>query len=536
MRNMLGRQDQGAGALQRAMETAAASLSAGDAAAAERALRQGLLASPNNAQLLAKLAEIAFDDGRIDEAVGLLRRAELTDPDHGRRLALVRQLHAHAGSAATLAEIETLPQSLRTTPGVRAIEAVELGRVGLHDREIALYESLIRETPDSVETWRNYGEALKTVGRSEEAVSALRSAIRLRPTFGKAWFALANLKSFEFSNQDLAVMRKALRRKPGKEDAVYLNFALGCALENRGNYQQSFVHYAEGNRLLASGLTPQQRDVTPFVDATIAGFGPELFERLADRGIPDAGPIFVVGLPRSGSTLIEQILASHSLIEGTSELPVLPQLWQRVVGKGAATAKNMSDLVTVIDLAEFGREYLDRTRAYRMTRRPYFVDKMPQNWMFVGLIRLALPNARIIDARRHPMACGFSNFKQYFENGMRFSHTLESIGHFYAAYLRQMEHFDRVLPGFVHHVVNERLIDDPEAKVRRMLAYVGVPFEPSCLEFHKTRRAVSTASAEQVRRPINREGVNRWRNYEPWLGPLRAALGDAIDAWDRVPP
>jgi tetratricopeptide (TPR) repeat protein len=537
MRNVLARpglQDAAANS-RRALDLAAAALRAGDVGGAESALRQGLLPDPNNPELLGRLAEIAFDDGRVEEAVGLVRRALLTEPDPRRRLAMIRQVHDHAGPAATLAEIDRLPAPMREAVEIRALEASALGRLGMHDREIALYEELVRSAPANVEAWRNLGEALKTAGRREEAVAALRQAIRLRPTFGKAWFALANSKSFRFGDSDVAAMRKALKRKLATDDSVHLNFALGSALEERRAFRQSFAHYAEGNRLLASGFTPQQLDVTPFVDAAIAGFRQELFEQRSDQGIADPAPIFVVGLPRSGSTLIEQILASHSMIEGTSELPVLPQLWQRLVRQAGSSAQDMFALASTIDLAEFGREYLDRTRAYRLTDRPYFVDKMPQNWMFVGLIRLALPNAKIIDARRHPMACGFSNFKQFFENGMRFSYTLESIGRFYAAYLRQMEHFDRVLPGFVHHVLNERLIDDPEAEVRRMLDFIGVPFEPSCLEFHNTRRAVSTASAEQVRRPLNREGVDRWRSYEPWLGPLRAALGDAIDSWDKVP-
>jgi hypothetical protein len=253
-------------------------------------------------------------------------------------------------------------------------------------------------------------------------------------------------------------------------------------------------------------------------------------------GCKAADPIFVVGLHRSGSTLIEQILASHPMIEGTTEIYGMQHLWNRLARSGAARGRGPFQQLAALDadeLCAYGQEYLDRTRPFRATDRPYFVDKLPANWMNLGLIRAALPNARVIDARRHPMACGFSNFKQHYAFGITFSYSQQSIGAFYRDYWRFMRHFDEVQPGAVHRVLNEALIEDPEGEIRRMLDFIGLPFDPACLEFHANKRAVRTPSAEQVRRPINRSGVDQWRNFEPWLGEMKAALGPALEAWDE---
>jgi tetratricopeptide (TPR) repeat protein len=521
-----------------ALDFAVAALKGGDVAEAQRLLRERLAEDGRDSGALAKLAEIALDQRRIDDATVLLRRAAVADPTPARRLALVRHLQAFAGPAATLKEIEDLPQPLRNSFDVRAIEAAALGVLGVHDRQIAIYRELVRQQPNAPALWKTLGDALKTVGRLDEAVAALRHAIAARPAYGEAWWTLANFKSFRFTDDDLAAMRKALRQKPAREDALHFHFALGKAYEDRNQYERSFRHYADGNRLRAERLKPELMYVTRFVDLDVATFTGELFDSRSGQGCKDEGPIFVLGLHRSGSTLVEQILASHPMIEGTTEITVMQQLWDRVgriaASAGRGTFQEIARL-NASELNDIGSEYLERTRAFRLTDRPYFVDKLPANWMNLGLIRLALPNARIVDARRHPMACGFSNFKQHYATGVAFAYSLDSIGRFYADYLRFMEHFDRVQPGAVHHVLNERLIDDPEGEVRRLLDFVGVPFDPACLEFHRNKRAVRTPSAEQVRRPINRDGVNYWRHYEPWLGPLKAALGSALDRWDRVP-
>ncbi len=520
-----------------ALDCAVAALRAGDLLEAQRLLRERLAEDPNDAGALAKLAEIAIDQRRIEEATILLRRAAVADPSPARRLAVIRYLQAFAGPEPALREIESLPVQIRSSFDVQAIEAAMLGILGMHDREIAIYEDLTRAAPASPALWKSLGDALKTVGRTEDAVAALRRAIALRPGYGEAYWTLANFKSFRFSDEEMVAMRGALRQKLGDLDALHFHFALGKAFEERDRYEQSFRHYAEGNRMRAKGFKPEQMYATRFVDAAIATFTSELFERNAGAGCEEQGPIFVVGLQRSGSTLVEQILASHPMIEGTTEITVMQQLWDRIgrvaAGSGRSTFEEIARLGEA-ELRDIGAEYLDRTRPFRLTGRPLFVDKLPANWMNLGLIRLALPNAKIVDARRHPMACGFSNFKQHYATGVAFAYSLESIGCFYRDYWRFMGHFDRVQPGAGHRVVNERLIEDPEGEVRRLLDHVGVPFDPACLDFHRNTRAVRTPSAEQVRRPLNRDGVDYWRHYERWLTPLKRALGPALELWDKA--
>ena len=313
---------------------------------------------------------------------------------------------------------------------------------------------------------------------------------------------------------------------------------MGAAYEQRSDYANSFRHYEAGNALRRKSFNADSMRITGLVDRAVETYGPELFDRHKGIGHPAADPIFVVGLHRSGSTLIEQILSSHPLIEGTAELTVMQYIWERLGRIASLHDRGPFQELLELDSAAIraiGEEYTERTRAFRMTDRPYYVDKLPANWMHLGLIRLALPKAKIIEARRHPMACGFSNFKQNYAVGITFSYSLEAIGHFYSDYVRFMNHMDQVQPGAVHRVLNERLIDDLEGEVRRMLDFIGVPFDPACLEFHRNKRAIPTPSAEQVRRSINRDGLDYWRRYESWLGPLKKALGPALESWDKRP-
>jgi len=515
-----------------ALDFAVAALRAGDIGGAELRLRDVLLADPRNADALSKLAEIAVDQRRIEDATVLLRKAVSADPRPERRLELIAHLQRFAGPALVLNELAELPPETRAQFDIKAIEAGARGILGDHDAQIRIYEEMARERPNRAGLWMSLGNALKTVGRTEEAVAALRRALKVEPTFGEAYWTLANFKSFRFAPRELHQMRQGLRKKLSDDDALHLHFALGKALEDAGDYEQSFAHYAAGNALRAAGFTPDQMAVTDYVDEAIAAFTPDFFARNRAAGCPDKGPIFVVGLHRSGSTLIEQILASHPLVEGTTELATLNNIRNRI-----ARAEGLSPVAAIaqLDPAQFtaiGAEYLERTRAFRLTDKPYFVDKMPNNWMNIALIRLALPNAPIIDARRHPMACGFSNFKQNYATGVGFAYSQETIGAFYRDYWRFMRHIAAVQPGAVHRVVNERLIDDPEAEIRALLDAAGLPFDVACLASHANTRAVRTPSAEQVRRPINREGVEHWRHYAPWLGPLEQALGPALDGWD----
>jgi tetratricopeptide (TPR) repeat protein len=520
-----------------AIDQAVEALRSGDPAEAERTLRMRLLASPNDGLALAKLGEIVRDQGRGREAVLLFHRALQADPGmHPVRVALARLLQVQGEPQLALECVEQLPPDFRSTFDVQTFEAALLGRLGRHEPEIAIYEQLAIARPGVPSLWNSLGNALKYAGRSEEAVRALRQAVAIRPTYGEGWWSLANVKTVRFDRRDLSAMRQALASKPGPEDSLHLHFALGKALEDRNEYQHSFHHYAEGNRIRAAAFRPEQMQATAFVDQAIAAFNGPLFDRHGDAGDPAPDPIFIVGLQRSGSTLVEQMLASHPSIEGTSELIVMQQLWSELVRESGGNVWQDLSRLPPERFRQLGSDYIERTRQFRRTDRPYFIDKLPANWMNVGLIRLALPNAKIVDARRHPMACGFSNFKQHYATGVAFGYSLRSIGHFYADYLRLMRHFDWVQPGAVHHLLNEKLIDDPEGEVRRLLDYVGIPFDPACLEFHRNDRAVATPSAEQVRRPINRDGVDYWRHYEPWLDELKQSLGEVVQKWDAPSP
>jgi tetratricopeptide (TPR) repeat protein len=510
---------------------AIAALRSGNVVQAKQMLQDRLRQDPKDADALAALADIASSEESVEQATVLLQQAAAADPSPGRRLALIDHLRRFGSPAMALQEIDELPREAREDFEVRAMEAALSGVLGLHDRQIGIYREMVRQRPSAAGLWVSLGNALKTVGRTSEAVKALQRAIRVNPAFGEAYWTLANFKSFQFSNRDLAQMRNALRHRLSPNDALHIHFALGKAFEDRREYQQSFEHYAAGNAIRAAGIDADQVGISALVDESIATFTDEFFQANAKSGCEEEGPIFVVGLHRSGSTLIEQILASHSLIEGTTELGIMKLIRDRITrssGKSAAAA--IADLEPS-QFQKIGEEYLERARPFRKTGKPFFVDKLPGNWTNLPLIRAALPNARIIDARRHPMACGFSNFKQNYASGVGFSYSLRTIGHFYRDYWRFMRHFDAVQPGVVCRMINERLIDEPESEVRRMLDQLGLSFEASCLEFHKNERAVRTPSAEQVRRPINREGVDVWRHYEPWLGELKESLGPALESW-----
>jgi tetratricopeptide (TPR) repeat protein len=413
------------------------------------------------------------------------------------------------------------------------MEAQLVGTLGMHEEQIRLYQQMARQESDKAGLWVSLANALKTIGRTAEAVKALQRAIKVEPTHGDAWWTLANFKSYRFSTPDIRAMTRALHSRLSPEDSLHIHFALGKAYEDRGEYEASFSHYSAGNAIRADGFSQDQKSVSTVVDDWLDTLTPEFFSRGQGFGNPSPDPIFVVGLHRSGSTLVEQILASHPLIEGTTELSAMNNIRDRLErssGLGAAAA------VATLDPSEFadiGAQYLEKTRPFRHTDRPFFVDKLPSNWANLPLIRLALPNAKIIDARRHPMACGFSNFKQNYATGLGFSYALDTIGTFYRDYWRFMRRFDELQPGAAHRLINERIIEEPEGEVRRLLDYLGVPFDPACLEFHKTERAIRTPSAEQVRKPINREGVDYWRHYEPWLDPLKDALGPALTDWQH---
>ena len=436
-----------------------------------------------------------------------------------------------------LALLGAFPAPARADFQWLAHKADLLGKVGDHEREIAMLRALMADHPTVTGLWVSMANAQKTLGQTDQAVATLRQAIAKQPGYGKPWWLLSDLKSFRFDDADVATM-EALLNTASAEDRIPLHFALAKAHEDRGDAGRAFDQYANGNRLRAATLDPHGTVLTPKIDRSIATFTADFLAARNGQGAPSIAPIFIVGLQRSGSTLIEQILASHRLVEGTSELPLIPHLNREIAHDPDLPP---GDLFTRIEsltpnqLRALGAAYTARSATFRRTDRPYFIDKLPGNWTNLGLIRLILPNAKIIDARRHPLATGFSNFKQNYGAGAAFSYDLATIGRYYRDYLRMMTHFEQVDPGAVHRVVNERLIDDFEPQVRALLDYIGVEFDSACLDFHNNRRAVATPSAEQVRRPINRDGVDQWRAVEPMLAPLKHALGPALAGWDLPP-
>jgi predicted Zn-dependent protease len=502
----------------------------GRLADAERLLRTHLAGQPDDPAALRMLADLAMRARRWEDAGALLERCVARAPDFTaarHSLAVVRfEQHRHDEA---LAELERLLAAEPRNPTYLNLKANVLGRAGDHAHAIEAFEALLADYASSPRIWMAYGDALKTAGRTEDGIAAYRRSVALAPGFGEAWWSLANLKTFRFARADLDAMRTQLARSDlSAEDRLHLHFALGKALEDAEEFAASFTHYAEANRLRRATIAYDATATTEYVRRVCALFTAEFVEARRGWGCEAEDPIFVVGLPRSGSTLVEQILASHSAVEGTMELPDVTDLARSLARRpGPSGAPGYPGVLARLDAAELralGESYLRRTRLHRRSGRPRFIDKMPNNWTHVGLVHLMLPNARIIDVRREAMACGWSCFRQHFARGQYFTYSLDDFGRYYCDYVELMAHFDAVLPGRVLQVNYERLVEDTEAEVRRLLAHCGLPFEPACLKFHETTRAVATASSEQVRRPIYREALDQWRHFEPWLEPLKRAL------------
>ncbi len=499
---------------------------------AEPLLRAHLKEDPFDVAAIRMFAELAGRIGRYKDAESLLRRAvELSPAFTAARANLALVLYRQNRPIEAIEELNRVVEQEPDNPGHANLQAAALGRIGDFDDAILLYEQVLDKAPNQPRVWMSFGHVLKTVGRTAEGVGAYRRAIELMPSLGEAWWSLANLKTEKFADADITAMEDALEGMAmADEDRFHLDFALGKALEDRGEAASAFAHYAAANARRRSLLPYDAEDTTRFVDGLIAAATPELFATRAGQGCDALDPIFILGMPRAGSTLVEQILSSHSAVEGTSELPDIPAL----AGRGGTYPASLTDF-SGEELRALGQEFLQRTRIQRKTDRPFFIDKLPNNWAHVPFIRLILPNAKIIDARRHPLGCCFSNFKQHYARGQPFSYGLEDMGRYYRDYVRLMAHFDAVQPGQVHRVFYERMVDDTEAEVRTLLEFCGLDFEPGCLAFHETERAVRTASSEQVRRPIFREGTEGWKAFAPYLGPLEAALGPVLEAYPDIP-
>lgn len=520
---------------------AASALHANELPRAEALLREHLAAAPTDVAALRMMAELAARIGRQEDAERLLERClELAPGFQAARQNYALVLHRGNKPREALAQIDTLLAADPRNPNYRNLKAVVLCRTGDYEQAIALYDGILREHPGQAKIWLSQGHALKTAGHTDRAIAAYRRSLAVDPSCGEVWWSLANLKTFKFSDADVAAMQAQLAR-PGlsTEDVQHLHFALGKALEDRADYAASFGHYGQGNALRRAQLHYSADDTTARVEKIERTYTPAFFAARAGAGAAAPDPIFVLGLPRAGSTLVEQILSSHSAVEGTMELPEVISITRELRKLGeAGQSLPYHDVLASLDparLRELGEQYLEHTRIQRKTGAPFFIDKMPNNFMHIGLIHLMLPNARIIDARRHPLACCFSGFKQHFARGQAFTYSLADIGRYYADYVRLMAHYDAVLPGRVHRVFYESMVDDTEAEVRRLLDYCGLPFEEGCLRFFENKRPVRTASSEQVRQPIYRDGVDHWRHFEPWLGPLKDALGPVLTAYPDVP-
>jgi tetratricopeptide (TPR) repeat protein len=496
---------------------------------AETLCRRFLRQNPTHTEGMRLLAEIGVRLGALEEATFLLESACELEPDSPRlRIELVRVLGKRQRFEASLAQAERLLASAPDNLQFQSLRAIELLQLGRYDEAIAGFEAILERLPDDAATLTSRGHALKTRGQTDEAIASYRRAAEERE-HGEAWYALANLKTYRFEQHQIEAMeRLAADPARGHMERVYLSFALGKALEDRGEYADAFRHLARGNELRRRQLRYRADQFRDDVDAQCATVTRALFDGLGEGGDPAADPIFIVGLPRAGSTLVEQILAAHSQVEGTRELPNILALAQKLRRRRNGAGERCGYPAILADLdpgarARFGREYIEQTQIHR-SGTPRFIDKMPNNFRHVGLIHLILPNAKIIDARREPMACCFSNFQQLFAEGQEFSYSLADLGRYYRDYERLMSHWDDVLPGRVHRLQHEALLDDFEGELRRLLAYLELPFEEGCLRYWESDRAVRTPSSEQVRQPLFRDAMDRWQNYRPWLDPLVEAL------------
>jgi tetratricopeptide (TPR) repeat protein len=515
---------------------AADALRTGDSFRANTILTQLLDRDPDDvlASVMLGLQASRADEPTIADRL-LGRAVELAPGDPGTRLAFADHLQRTRRFAEALEQLEALDPAERT-PAAQLMIADCLGELGRIDEQLSVLEPLRAATGDlSVEI--RIGHALRALGRFEEAASTYRSVLEREPAEGTAWHSLANLKSFRFGDADIAAMRRALDMPDAAPtNRIRLSFALGKALEDRGEPEAAFGYYDSGNRLRAKIAPHDPATITGWVERCERLFTADFFAERAGLGNPSDAPIFIVGMQRSGSTLVEQILASHPAIEGTDELFAIPGMIRRLGDEAHAAGVTFEQLVGGFDgarLEALGAEYLAAAAAHRSTDRPRFTDKMPNNWMYLGLIRLILPNARVIDVRRDPMDCCVSNWKQLYARGLDHSNALDTMGFYYADYVRLMRHFDRALPGLVHRVIYEGLVENLDAEVGRMLAYLGLKFDAACVDFHATNRSVRTISAAQVREPLNRKGIGAWRRFEPWLGDLEAALGDIRERWQQ---
>ena len=516
---------------------AARLISAHYAQAAQAILEGVLRHSPDDPVANLMLGAGLGETGHFTRAEALLRRAIDAAPGYlEARTKLAGQLLLQCRPAEALAMIDSAIAMAAPPPAILRFRASVLSELADHRDAGAIYRALLRSDPGEVADWISLGDSLRTLGDAQASTQAYRSALARNAAYGRSWWSLVSLNASALTADDIVRLEQIIATAGGDADnRTYLHFALATAYDHLGRYEQAFEQFAIGNRLCRTLRSYDPDTVTQEVERAAAVLTPEYLQASKDIGNPSSAPIFIVGMPRSGSTLVEQILASHPAVEGTAELPIIPILIQTwLTDRGAGPDISYRDLLpsmTPDEAYALGSEYLARAHVYRKTAKPFFVDKLPHNWADVAFIRAILPNARIVDVRRTPMDCCFSNYKLMFAQGHPASYSLDEIARYYADYVAMMRQIDRSAPGLVHRIVYEALVDDVEAETRRLLAYVGVPYDAACLAFHLTDRAVATASSEQVRKPLNRRGIGACAPYEHWLGPLRDRLGVLVDTY-----
>lgn len=501
-------------------------------AAAQRVIEH-LRRQPDEPQGLAKLGEIAMLLGALQQSEHFLRRAIARGAagiDVRRNLASVLNQQERLDEAEAMFAALARESDDPTISGLRALILDKLGR---HDEARALIDALTQSHGDRPQYWISLGHSVRAAGDVDGAVAAYRRAVAVDDECGEAWWGLANIKSRVLTDADVDAMAAALRIAIDIRNSAPLHFARARALHDRGRYREAFDHYAEGNRQRAEDIGYDARELSDEVAEAEAAVGPAFIDALDRPSLGDDIPVFIVSLPRSGSTLLEQMLGSHPAIEPVGELPYAPAILRGAMELATRRAKMTVPQLTLAlsdeQAAALGRDYLRRAALHRTTDRRYFVDKLPHNWSNIPFLKRILPQAKFLDIRRDPMDCCFSNFSQSFSRAHASSFALADIGRCYVDYVRLMTHFDRVAPGLIHHIGYEALIEDAERELRAALAHLGLEWDPAVLEFHKLDRVVRTPSSEQVRRPLNRDGVAVWKPYAEWLGPLRDALGPLAD-------
>jgi tetratricopeptide (TPR) repeat protein len=507
---------------------------------AESMLRQRLEHAPHDVVALRMLGDAATRREDYAEAERRLTQClELAPGFAAARFDLANLLHKLHRNSEVLPQLDRLLAAKPRDLDYLSLKAQALRLVGRNDEAVALMQQTVADHPDEDKAWLLYGHLLREVGQQARAIEMYRQALAIRPQSGRAYASLANLKTFRFTPEDLATMQEQLAQSAMRgADRTHLEFALGKALEDEGQFAASFEHYARGNALHRATIGHNADAISADVQRSKRIYTAGFFADRSGWGSGRRDPIFIVGLPRSGSTLLEQILASHSQVEGTRELSDIPALARELAARpNPAGPSKYPESVAALgkqDIESFAARYLSRTQVHRPLGKPRFVDKMLGNFAYLGFIHLLFPHAAIIDTRRHPLGCGFSCYKQLFVRELGFTYDLSELGRFYRDYAELMEHFDTVLPKRVHRVYYEQLVADPEGEVRRLLDYCGLPFEQTCLHFYENRRVVQTISSEQVRRPIYSDAVDHWRHYEPWLGPLNDAVGDLVERYPKT--